>query len=178
MTCETTYMSPFGPMVMRSDGQYLTQLFFADHADATVCGCTHTTISRLPVFEQTARWLDIYFNGHNPDFTPDYRMNHLTPFRRKVVDLMLQIPYGQTVTYNELAQTIAAGTSKMSAQAVGGAVGWNPICIVVPCHRVVGAHGNLTGYGGGIDNKVRLLELEGNDMSRFYMPTKMQKEKR
>lgn len=91
---------------------------------------------------------------------------------------MLQIPYGQTVTYNELAQTIAAGTSKMSAQAVGGAVGWNPICIVVPCHRVVGAHGNLTGYGGGIDYKVRLLELEGNDMSRFYMPTKMQKEKR
>ena len=91
-----------------------------------------------------------------------------------VVEEMNSIPYGQTVTYNDIARKIAEkkGLKKMSAQAVGGAVGWNPICIIIPCHRVVGSNGSLTGYGGGIQNKVGLLTLEKNDMSRFTVPTK------
>lgn len=87
---------------------------------------------------------------------------------------MNKIPYGKTVTYNDIAKEIAQnrGIEKMSAQAVGGAVGWNPICIIVPCHRVVGTNGSLTGYGGGIQNKVKLLEIENNDMSKFTIPKK------
>ena len=87
---------------------------------------------------------------------------------------MKKIPFGETVTYNDIAVKIAGqrGIRKMSAQAVGGAVGWNPICIIIPCHRVVGTNGSLTGYGGGIQNKYRLLELEGNDMKKFTVPTK------
>ena len=119
-------------------------------------------------------WLDIYFSGKNPDFTPKYKIENLTPFRSQVIDIMNKIPYGKTVTYNDIAKEIAQnrGIEKMSAQAVGGAVGWNPICIIVPCHRVVGTNGSLTGYGGGIQNKVKLLEIENNDMSKFTIPKK------
>lgn len=87
---------------------------------------------------------------------------------------MNKIPYGKVVTYNDIAKEIAKikGLNKMSAQAVGGAVGWNPICIIIPCHRVVGSNGSLTGYGGGIKNKIKLLELEKNDMTKFIIPTK------
>lgn len=173
MTYEAKYTSPLGAMVMRSDGRYLTRLFFSESNDAAKCAGQAVEKS-LPIFDRTARWLDIYFGGEHPGFTPEYRMEGLTPFRRQVVELMVRIPYGQTTTYNALAQQIAAanGMRKMSAQAVGGAVGWNPVCLVVPCHRVVGARGNLTGYGSGIENKVKLLELEGHDMSRFHLPTK------
>ena len=92
----------------------------------------------------------------------------------ELLDIMNKIPYGKTVTYNDIAKEIAQnrGIEKMSAQAVGGAVGWNPICIIVPCHRVVGTNGSLTGYGGGIQNKVKLLEIENNDMSKFTIPKK------
>ena len=101
-------------------------------------------------------------------------MENLTPFRQQVIDIMNKIPYGKVTTYHNIAAEIAKirGLEKMSAQAVGGAVGWNPICIVIPCHRVVGTNGSLVGYGGGIQNKVRLLELEKNDMSRFTIPKK------
>ena len=128
----------------------------------------------LPIFDETSRWLDIYFRGKNPDFTPKYKIENLTPFRSQVIDIMNKIPYGKTVTYNDIAKEIAQnrGIEKMSAQAVGGAVGWNPICIIVPCHRVVGTNGSLTGYGGGIQNKVKLLEIENNDMSKFTIPKK------
>ena len=110
----------------------------------------------------------MYFARRQPDFTPPYAMEGLTPFRREVVDEMLKIPFGETVTYGDIASTMAKrrGIAKMSAQAVGGAVGWNPICIIVPCHRVVGAGGALTGYGGGMKNKVALLALEGCEMRR------------
>ena len=91
-----------------------------------------------------------------------------------VIDIMNKIPYGKTITYNDIAKEIAKiqGVEKMSSQAVGGAVGWNPICIIIPCHRVVGSNGSLTGYGGGIKNKVALLTIEGNDMTKFTIPTK------
>ena len=103
-----------------------------------------------------------------------YKIENLTPFRKMVIDIMNKIPYGKVVTYNDIAKEIAKikGLNKMSAQAVGGAVGWNPICIIIPCHRVVGSNGSLTGYGGGIKNKIKLLELEKNDMTKFIIPTK------
>ena len=116
----------------------------------------------MPIFDETKKWLDIYFSGKNPDFTPKYKIENLTPFRKQVIGIMNEIPYGKTITYNDIAKEIAKskGIERMSAQAVGGAVGWNPICIIIPCHRVIGSDGSLTGYGGGINNKIKLLEIE------------------
>lgn len=126
-----------------------------------------------PVFQDTMRWLDIYFSGKNPGFIPPVSFDS-TPFRRAVWDVLLSIPYGTTVTYSDIAEKIAArrGISSMSAQAIGGAVGHNPISVIVPCHRVVGKSGCLTGYAGGIDKKLRLLQLEGVDVSKYFMPKK------
>lgn len=128
----------------------------------------------MPIFDKTSKWLDIYFSGQEPDFTPEYKIENLTPFRKQVIDIMNKIPYGKTITYNDIAKEIAKskGIEKMSAQAVGGAVGWNPICIIIPCHRVVGTNGSLVGYGGGINNKIKLLEIEKNDMNKFTVPKK------
>lgn len=171
MIYASEYESPIGKMYLNSDGEYLTALCFAYSRDEKKCV---KGSSDLPVFEETKRWLDIYFSKREPDFTPKYRIENITPFRQRVSEIMRKIPYGKTVTYNDIAKEIARerGIGKMSAQAVGGAVGWNPICIIIPCHRVVGAGGNLTGYGGGLKNKVKLLEYEGIDMSRFYLPGK------
>ena len=128
----------------------------------------------MSVFDKTSKWLDTYFSGQEPDFTPEYKIENLTPFRKQVIDIMNKIPYGKTITYNDIAKEIAKskGIEKMSAQAVGGAVGWNPICIIIPCHRVVGTNGSLVGYGGGINNKIKLLEIEKNDMNKFTVPKK------
>lgn len=115
-----------------------------------------------PVLEQTKEWLIIYFSGREPDFCPPVHMTG-TPFQLSVWKILQQIPYGKTVTYGEIAKEIARekGLSRMSAQAVGGAVGHNKISIIVPCHRVIGKDGSLTGYAGGIDKKMKLLDLEG-----------------
>lgn len=115
----------------------------------------------LPVFEQADRWFEIYFSGREPDFLPPLIMK-TTPFRKAVWELLLTIPYGQTMTYGELAKLVAEqmGRIRMSAQAVGGAVGHNAISLIIPCHRVVGANGSLTGYAGGIAVKEKLLLLE------------------
>ena len=148
-------------MVMMSDGDVLTGLHFVDSRKGAKvsrdCGK-----SELSVFCETRRWLDEYFGGREPSFTPPYRIDGLTTFRKDVIDAMLEIPFGETATYGDIAAAIAKkrGMIKMSAQAVGGAVGWNPICIIIPCHRVVGANGALVGYSGGIKNKVALLEHE------------------
>ena len=109
------------------------------------------------------KWLDGYFAGLPPDWLPPMRLDGATPFRRVVSDEMRRIPFGKTVTYGDIAKSLAArfGKSKMSAQAVGGAIGWNPICIIIPCHRVIGAGGKLIGYGGGMRNKIALLKHEG-----------------
>lgn len=165
----------FDDLLMCSDGETLTGLWFEGSRDENkqIMNLVETRhdASLSSVFSETCRWLDLYFSGHQPDFTPAYCMDGLTPFRKQVSDIMCEIPFGQTVTYGEIAKRIEKTkplhTKKMSAQAVGGAVGWNPICIIVPCHRVVGANGNLTGYGGGMHNKTALLKLEGHDMSRF-----------
>ena len=138
-----------------------------EHCTLTV-GCKARAL-----LEEARRWLDVYFSGQEPDFLPPLRYDS-TPFRKAVCDIMLTIPYGKTMTYGEIADMIAAerGVEKMSAQAVGGAVGHNPISLMIPCHRVVGTNGSLTGYGGGIARKVKLLKLEDADMTDLFIPKK------
>ena len=130
----------------------------------------HTEVI-TPSIAESIRWLDIYFSGNTPDFIPSL---HITgsPFQKEVWELLLRIPYGKVTTYGDLAKQIAQqrGISRMSAQAVGGAVGSNPVSIIVPCHRVIGSNGNLTGFASGLDNKTALLTIEGHDMSKFSMP--------
>ena len=173
MTYKYMYRTPeeFSNMIMNSDGVNLTGLWFEDSRDSSkhVIDCEE---KNLEIFKETSKWLDTYFRGEEPQFTPKYKINNLTPFRKDVFDVMKTIEYGKTVTYNDISKVIAEkrGIKRMSSQAVGGAVGWNPICIIIPCHRVVGTNGSLTGYGGGIKNKVALLELEKNDMSNFFIP--------
>ena len=159
------YDSPIGRLTLVSDGKALTELRLDGSNDST------ETQKNLPIFRDTFRWLDIYFSGKEPDFTPPLNMR-TGPFRREVWEIMLTIPYGKTMTYGEIAKEIARrhGLAKMSAQAVGGAVGHNAIPIIIPCHRVIGANGNLTGYGGGIERKIKLLELEGVDLSGMFIP--------
>lgn len=156
------YESPLGGITLGSDGEALTGLWFNGQkyfAD-TMKGTGEEKC--LPVFAEACGWLDIYFSGRNPGFTPPLAIG-ATPFRKAVWEILLTIPYGKTMTYGEIAKRIALqkGAPRMSAQAVGGAAGHNPISLVIPCHRVVGADGRLTGYAGGIDRKLELLRLEG-----------------
>lgn len=165
------YNSPLGIIYMQSDGEFLTGLWFEKSKDSFK-HMEESEEKELPIFDLTEQWLDIYFGSDIPNFTPKYKVENLTPFRKQVIDIMNKIPYGETITYNDIAKEIAKnnGIKRMSAQAVGGAVGWNPICIIIPCHRVVGTNGSLTGYGGGMENKIKLLEIEKNDMSKFTVP--------
>lgn len=173
MTYKYVYETPgnFSNMIMNSDGEYLTGLWFENSRESSkhIIDCEE---KNLEVFTETKKWLDTYFSGKKPNFTPKYKIEKLTPFRKEVIDIMNSIEYGNVVTYNDISKIIAEkrGMKKMSSQAVGGAVGWNPICIIIPCHRVVGTSGSLTGYGGGINNKIELLKLEGNDMSKYFIP--------
>ena len=123
------------------------------------------------ILGDTKKWLDLYFSGEEPDFTPKLKLEG-TEFRREVWKILLEIPYGETLTYKDIAEKLMASGKyeRMSSQAVGGAVGHNPISIIIPCHRVVGTSGSLTGYAGGLARKVRLLELEGIDVNKFFMP--------
>ena len=155
------YDSPIGKMTIASDGTALTGLWFDGQKYFFVTLSESFEEKLLPFFEDTKRWLDTYFNGEIPDFIPELCFRS-TPFRKAVWDILLTIPYGQTITYGEIAEILAQQTGKkMYAQAVGGAVGHNPVSIIIPCHRVVGADGSMTGYAGGIDRKRFLLELEG-----------------
>ena len=162
------YDSPLGGITLASDGEALIGLWFDGQkyfADVLGVECEEKF---LPIFEETDKWLDIYFSGKAPDFTPPLNMK-TTDFRKAVWEIMLSIPFGRTMTYGQIAERIAKqkGVKRMSAQAVGGAVGHNSISLIIPCHRVVGTNGSLTGYAGGIDKKVRLLEMEGVDMKRY-----------
>lgn len=155
------YNSPIGKITIGSDSSSLIGLWFED---AKYFGSTLSSEiieKNLPIFEETKRWLDIYFSGNNPDFTPKLKLE-ASKFRLAVWNILLKIPYGQTTTYGEIAKAIAEqkGLAKISAQAVGGAVGYNPVSIIIPCHRVIGKNGNLTGYAGGLDLKRILLDNE------------------
>lgn len=169
MLHQTIYHTPanFDDLLLTSNGGVITGLHFA-----TTPPKITTTADELPIFATARHWLDLYFSGQNPDFTPPYRIQNATPFRLTVLEILKQIPFGQTLTYGEIATQIAhqRHLPKMSAQAVGNAVGWNPICLIIPCHRVIGAASNLTGYGGGLNNKIALLTLEHHDLSKFRLP--------
>lgn len=173
MTYIQHYSSPLGGILLAADEIGLTgswfdgEKYFADNLPAE-----HAE-RQTPILAEAARWLDIYFTGKEPGFTPPLHPIG-SAFRQAVWEILLQIPYGQTTTYGEIARQLAEkqGREKMSAQAVGGAVGHNEISVIIPCHRVVGTSGSLTGYAGGIGKKVKLLELERADMRGFFIPKK------
>ena len=160
------WSSPLGELVMSSDGEALTGLSFADGNSASRLACAGLKSEKPPVFELTERWLEIYFSGRIPDFSPPLSLTG-TPFRMAVWELLRRIPYGRTKTYGEIAGELARlrGLKAMAAQAVGGAAGRNPIALIVPCHRVVGAGGRLVGYAAGIRRKQALLELEAETLA-------------
>jgi len=169
----TTINTPLGKAYLASDGDNLTGLWFEnqkyfpalisnviesnDTASSNQNDITYVDINEsLSIFKETIEWLNIYFGGDNPDFIPSIKPEG-SDFRHKVWDILLRIPYGQVITYGDIAKEL-----KMDcAQAVGGAVGHNPISVIIPCHRVLGAKGKLTGYAGGLDKKIWLLKNEG-----------------
>ena len=153
------YASPLGGMTLTSDGMALTGLYFDGERDFPDLSAAHK--KDLPVFGEVMRWLDLYFAGKEPDFMPPLAPVGTT-FQQAVWEILKTIPYGEITTYGAIAKQLEKNTGRrMSAQAVGGAVGRNPISILIPCHRVIGANGSLTGYAGGLDKKEYLLELEG-----------------
>lgn len=165
------YNSPLGKIILASNGNALTGLWF-DGQKYFGSTLTKDYIPKeLPVFGQADRWLDIYFSGKAPNFTPLLSLT-TTPFRKSVWEIMLKIPFGQTISYKEIAIKLARqrGISHMSAHAVGGAVAHNPVSLIIPCHRVIGANGNLTGYAGGIDKKIKLLEMENINTNALFLP--------
>lgn len=165
------YNSPIGGITLAGDGKALTGLWFDGQKYFADSLSGEHEEKELPLFDETKKWLDIYFSGKAPDFTPPLSMTD-SDFRKSVWEVLLSIPYGKTMTYGEIAAEVAQkkGLTRMSAQAVGGAVGHNSISIIIPCHRVVGTNGSLTGYAGGIDRKIWLLSHEGVDMSGFFRP--------
>lgn len=173
MTYISYYDSPLGGITVSSNGSEITGLWFDGQKYFGDTLPKDYEEKDLPIFEEAKRWLDMYFSGKAPDFTPPLKMD-TTPFRKAVWEIMLTIPFGQTMTYGGIADRIAKqkGIAKMSAQAVGAAVGHNSISLIIPCHRVVGTNGSLTGYAGGIEKKAQLLTMEKIDMSAFFVPKK------
>ena len=169
----TDHISPLGRVKLAADGEALTGLWL--EGQKYFGGKVKEELMEndsLPVLENAKDWLDRYFAGKKPEISELPLAPLGTAFQRGVWELLCEIPYGQVTTYGEIAKKMAArmGKSSMSGQAVGGAVGHNPISIIIPCHRVVGANGSLTGYAGGIKKKVKLLEHEGVDLQKFFIP--------
>ena len=167
------YSSPLGGILLAADEIGLTGLWFEGEKYLAAQLPPDHIRQETPILRETMRWLDIYFSGSEPDFMPPLHPTG-SDFQQSVWELLLRIPYGLTTTYGALAQQLAQqrGLARMSAQAVGGAVGHNRISILIPCHRVVGTNGSLTGYAGGIEKKRKLLELEHVDLSRMFTPKK------
>lgn len=170
------YQSPIGNILLAADTVGLTGLWFDGEKYYPNNLETEFEEKDIPIFKDAKHWLTIYFSGKEPDFTPPLHVSG-SPFQIAVWNVLQSISYGKTVTYGEIAKIIAQqrGLQKMSAQAVGGAVGHNEISIIIPCHRVIGANGNLTGYAGGIDKKIKLLTLEKVNVDRLFIPKKIQK---
>jgi len=169
----SSYSSPLGGITLASDGSALTGLWFDGQKYFAATLPREHQAKEVPLFGEVKSWLDSYFSGDRPEINFPLAPQG-TPFRKMIWQMLIEIPYGKTLTYGQLAAAAAAsmGLPGMAAQAVGGAVGHNPISLVIPCHRVVGTNGSLTGYAGGVDKKLRLLELEGADISQLFMPQK------
>ena len=165
------YDSPLGGILLAADETGLTGLWFEGQKFFARDLPAERVEQNTPALSEVKRWLDIYFTGKEPDFMPPLHPIG-SAFRRSVWDILLRIPYRQTTTYGEIARQLAEkqGRPRIAAQAVGGAVGHNKISITIPCHRVVGTNGSLTGYAGGIDKKVKLLEWEHTDMTGLFVP--------
>lgn len=157
--------TPLGEMLVVSDGTALTEVCFAEER------VFQGDPAEIPVLQQANEWINIFFDGEDPGPIPPVAPKG-SPFQHEVWEIVAKVPYGELITYGDIAVEIAAkrGILKMAAQAVGTAVGKNPLMLFVPCHRVIGAGGNLTGYGGRMDRKIALLRLEGHDMRRFSFP--------
>lgn len=173
MQYTSKYESPLGKIMLAADEIGLTGLWFEGQKYFALSLDPEQEEKELPVLAQVKEWLDIYFSGKEPDFKPPLHFTGST-FQNEVWELLSQIPYGQTTTYGEIAKHLAKkrGLASMSAQAVGSAVAHNGISILVPCHRVVGGNGSLTGYAGGIDKKIYLLKLEKGYKDTFFIPKK------
>ena len=171
MQYTTTYHSPLGEILLAADEIGLTGLWFDGEKYYAWNLDENHEEKEVPVFQEAKRWLDIYFSGREPDFMPPMHMLG-TAFQKEVWEILRTIPYGETTTYGGIAAKIAKkrGLPSMSAQAVGNAVGRNELSILIPCHRVVGTNGSLTGYAGGIDKKADLLKLEGAYRGNFFVP--------
>lgn len=171
----TEYSSPIGPLTLASDGEGITGLWMQGqkYYAATMKGQVEGK-SDVPIFAKAKKWLDAYFEGKKPAISDLSLSPSGSEFRKAVWDMLCEIPYGQCTTYGEIAKKLAAKMNKksMSSQAVGGAVGHNLISIIIPCHRVVGSNGSLTGYAGGIAKKIKLLELEGVNTGNYFVPSK------
>ncbi|MDD2377410.1 MAG: methylated-DNA--[protein]-cysteine S-methyltransferase [Bacilli bacterium] len=178
MYYSTYYKSPLGEILIASDEKSIIGLWIGEQK------YIGNTMSKnmiekddIPIIQECKLWLDDYFGGKKPKLS---RL-HLAPlggeFKQQVWKILTEIPYGELTTYGNIAKEVAKrmGKDRMSAQAVGGAVGHNPISIIIPCHRVVGNNGNLTGYAGGIEKKIKLLEYEGIDMNKLFAPKKASK---
>lgn len=171
----TAWSSPIGALTLASDGDHLIglwiegQKYFGESLPDVV-----TPKDDVPVFADTKKWLSRYFAGEKPVASELPLAPIGSAFRQGVWELLCEIPYGELSTYGDIAKKMACrmGKKSMSNQAVGGAVGHNPISIIIPCHRVIGANGSLTGFSAGIGTKIRLLALEGVDLSGFFVPKK------
>ncbi len=175
MEYKSIYESEFGRIILTSDGKYLTGLCFTTSRFKQLLEIKEEQINdELKIFKITKNWLDRYFQNERPDLNEVPIKLVGSEFMIEVLEILKTIPYKKTATYGDIAKTLAKkkNISKMSSQAVGHAIGQNPISIIIPCHRVVGANGNLTGYGGGIDLKIKLLEHEGIDVKKFFIPKK------
>ncbi len=164
--------TPIGDITLGSDGEALIGLWL-DNQKYYLGTINEEVIEKdLPIFKKTEKWLTEYFKGHNPKIDIPLKPWG-SKFRQDVFDILKEIPYGQVVTYGDIAKKLEKKYGhKMSAQAVGGAVGHNPISIIIPCHRVVGTNGSLTGYAGGIRKKIALLTLEKVNMENLFIPSK------
>ncbi|MDR2943876.1 MAG: methylated-DNA--[protein]-cysteine S-methyltransferase [Methanosarcinales archaeon] len=174
MYYQTNYASPFGRLLLASDGENIIGLWIEGQKYHGSALFDMKENNDLPVFADAKNWLDRYFAGEKPAASELPLAPIGGEFRQTVWKILCSVPYGKCVTYGGIAKKTAARMNKpnMSCRAVGGAVGHNPISIIIPCHRVVGSNGSLTGYAGGIDKKIKLLEHEGVDLSAFSVPKK------
>lgn len=171
MLYSSKLQSPFGDITAVTNGEQLVEMLLPGQSSQMEEVITEVSKKNIDVLKITQEWLDIYFTGKEPDFMPKIKPEG-TAFREAVWGILLKIPYGEVTTYGWIAEEIARerGIEKMSAQAIGGAVSHNPISIIVPCHRVIGKGGNLTGYGGGLGLKIKLLKFENSYSDEFWLP--------